>query len=57
MNNLQWFTGNEMSAEQVAEMSMAEIQEGIQAIGVEPEVNVTELAQEIWELAQKATVS
>jgi len=53
MNNLQWFTGNEMSVEQVAEMSMAEIQEGIQAIGVEPEVNITELAQEIHNLAQE----
>lgn len=55
MDNLQWFTGNEMSAEQVAEMNLEEIQEGIEAIGVEPEVDVAELAQEISNLAQRAT--
>ena len=55
MDNLQWFTGNEMDVAAVAEMDIDQITEGVEAIGVEPEVNVRELAQEISDLAQKAT--
>jgi hypothetical protein len=54
MNNLEWFTGNEMPVEKVAEMTVEEIADGVEAIGVEPEVDVRDLAQEIHDLAQKA---
>lgn len=53
MDNLQWFTGDgEMAVSEVANMSFQEIVDGINNIGVDPEVDIDALAREIMELAR-----
>jgi hypothetical protein len=52
MNNLEWFTGNEMSAAEVAAMTLDEIKVGIANIGVTEDTDVDTLAREIKALAE-----